>query len=251
MFNPLDERVSIKDLIVSQIEDAILGKKYLPGSKLPSENELCQMFGVSRTSVREAIQVLQAHGLVVIEKGKGIFVKSISSQSVSNNILKFLEHRIGGDYYFDLIHARQIIEPGLAYLAALNRTEEDLIKLENDIKDITQNEGDAMKHVEFDMSFHMHIAKATQNKLLPLLLNPLHRLMPSAKSKILNKIDETKDAAIVWHTKIFKKIKNQDPEGAEKAMVAHLKLAEKLIEQSTKDSKVTLKKKLKSKQREN
>ena len=105
MFNPLNERVSIKDLIASQIEDAILEKKYLPGSKLPSENELCQMFGVSRTSVREAVQVLQAHGLVAIEKGKGIFVKSISSESVSNNILKFLEHRFEGNYYFDLIHA--------------------------------------------------------------------------------------------------------------------------------------------------
>ncbi len=88
MFNPLDKRVSIKELIASQIEDAIFEKKYLPGSKLPSENELCNMFGVSRTSVREAIQVLQAHGLVSIEKGKGIFVKSISSESVSNNILK-------------------------------------------------------------------------------------------------------------------------------------------------------------------
>lgn len=232
MFNPLDKRVSIKDLIASQIEDAILEKKYLPGSKLPSENELGHMFGVSRTSVREAVQVLQTQGLVTIEKGKGIFVKNISSESVSNNILKFLEHRFEGDYYFDLIHARQIIEPGIAYLAALNRTDEDLIKLENDITDITNNDGDHVKHAEYDMSFHMHIAKATQNKLLPLLLNPIHRLMPSVKTKILSNIDEAKEAAVVWHTKIFEKIKNQDPEGAQNAMVAHLKIAEKHIEQA-------------------
>ena len=190
------------------------------------------MFGVSRTSVREAVQVLQGQGLVSIEKGKGIFVKSISSESVSNNILKFLEHRFEGNYYFDLIHARQIIEPGIAYLAALNRTDEDLIKLEKDINDIATNEGNFEKHGEYDMSFHMHIAKASQNSLLPLLLNPIHRLMPSVKSKILSNVAEAKEAAVIWHTKIFTKIKNQDPEGAQNAMVAHLKIAEKHIEQA-------------------
>lgn len=232
MFNPLDERVSIKEMIAAQIEEAILDKKYLPGSKLPSENELGKMFGVSRTSVREAVQILQTHGLVSIEKGKGIFVKNISSESVSNNILKFLEHRFEGDYYFDLIHARQIIEPGIAYLAALNRTEEDLKRLMQDVKDIKNNDGDVVKHGEYDVAFHMHIAKASQNKLLPLLLKPIHNMMPSVKSKIISDVDEAKQAAIVWHTKIYEKIKNQDPEGAQSAMVAHLKIAEKHIEQA-------------------
>jgi GntR family transcriptional repressor for pyruvate dehydrogenase complex len=230
MFNPLDERVSIKELIAAQIEEAILMKKYLPGSKLPSENELCKMFGVSRTSVREAVQILQTHGLVSIEKGKGIFVKNISSDSVSENILKFLEHRFEGDYYFDLIHARQIIEPGIAYLAALNRTEEDLILLQTDIEDISSNENDPIKHGEYDMAFHMHLALASQNKLLPLLLKPIHKLMPSVKSKILTDVKDAKTAAVIWHTKIFEKIKNQDPEGAKNAMIAHLEIAEKHIE---------------------
>lgn len=232
MFNPLAERVSIKEIIASQIEEAILNKKYLPGSKLPSENELCKMFGVSRTSVREAIQILHIQGLVDIEKGKGIFVKNISSESVTNSILKFLEHRFEGDYYFDLIHARQIIEPGIAYLAAMNRTEDDLKKLQKDIADIESNDGDPIKHGEYDMAFHMHISYASQNKLLPLLLKPIHKLMPSVKSKILTNVDEAKEAAVVWHTKIYKKIKNQDPEGAKNSMIAHLKIAEKHIEKA-------------------
>lgn len=232
MFNPLQERVSIKEIIASQIEEAILEKKYLPGNKLPSENELCKIFGVSRTSVREAIQILQAHGLVEIVKGKGIFVKSISSESVSNSILKFLEHRFEGDYYFDLIHARQIIEPGIAYLAALNRTDEDLKKLAKDIEDIKNNEGDPIKHGEYDMSFHMHLAKASQNKLLPLLLKPVHKLMPGVKSKILTDVAEAKEAAVVWHTKIYNKVKKQDPDGAKSSMIAHLEIAEKHIEQA-------------------
>lgn len=236
MFNPLAERVSIKELIASQIEEAILNKEYLPGSKLPSENELCKMFGVSRTSVREAIQILNVQGLVKIEKGKGIFVKNISSESVSNSILKFLEHRFEGDYYFDLIHARQIIEPGIAYLAAMNRTDEDLVNLKEAIDNIAQNDGDPIKHGEYDMAFHMHLARASKNKLLPLLLKPIHKLMPSVKSKILTDVEEAKEAAVVWHTKIYEKIKNQDPDGARSAMVAHLKIAEKHIEQAVSKS---------------
>lgn len=230
MFNPLEERVSIKELIAAQIEEAILNKKYLPGSKLPSENELGKMFGASRTSVREAVQILHAHGLVSIEKGKGIFVKNISSESVSNNILKFLEHRFEGDYYFDLIHARQIIEPGIAYLSALNRSDDDLKKLAKDIEDIKNNDGDAAKHSEYDTAFHMHLAQSSKNKLLPLLLKPIHKLMPVVKSKILSNVDEAKQSAVVWHTKIYEKVKNQDPEGAKNAMVAHLEIAEKHIE---------------------
>lgn len=230
MFNPLEQRVALKELIASQIEEAILDRKYLPGSKLPSENELCKMFGVSRTSVREAVQILQAHGLVDIEKGKGIFVKNISSESVSDNILKFLELRFEGDYYFDLIHARQIIEPGIAYLAALNRTEEDLQKLKKDIDDIKSNDGDPIKHAEYDMAFHMHISKASKNKLLPLLIKPIHKLMPAVKSKILSDVKDAKNAAVIWHTKIYKMIKIQDPDGAKNMMIAHLELAEKHIE---------------------
>jgi len=229
MFNPLAERISIKEMIAVQIEEAILNKKYLPGSKLPSENELCKMFGVSRTSVREALQILNVQGLVSIEKGRGIFVKNLSSESVSNSILKFFEHRFQGDYFFDLIHARQIIEPGIAYLAALNRTDEDLIKLEKDITDIKNNE-DHIKHGEYDMSFHMHLAYASSNKLLPLLLKPIHRLMPSVKSNIMVNVPDAKEAAVVWHTKIFNNVKNREAEEAKNSMVAHLIIAEKHIE---------------------
>ena len=230
MFNPLAERISIKEVIAAQIEEAILNKKYLPGSKLPSENELCKMFGVSRTSVREATQILSAQGFVSIEKGKGVFVKNLSSESVSNSILRFLEHRFEGDYYFDLIHARQIIEPGIAYLAALNRTDEDLENMEMDILNIKNNDGDANKHAEYDMSFHMHLAQASKNKLLPLLLKPIHKLMPSVKSKIVANVDDAKEAAVVWHTKILNKVKDRDAEGAKNAMIAHLEIAEKHIE---------------------
>ena len=224
VFQAINKKASNKEIIAAQIEESILKKEYLPGSKLPAESELGKIFGVSRTSVREAMQILNMHGLVSIEKGRGIFVRNPSSKVLSNSILKFLEHRIEGDFTLDLIHARQIIEPEIAYLAALNRTEDDVEKMKIDIENIANNE-DMEKHSEYDMSFHMHLAYASKNKIIPLFLKPLHELMPIVKSKILLNVKDAKGAAIIWHTKIFEAVKERNPESAKEMMTAHLKIA--------------------------
>lgn len=229
VFQSINKKLPNKDIIAAQIEESILRKDYLPGSKLPSETELGDIFGVSRTSVREALQILNMHGLVSIEKGRGIFVRYPSSKNISNSIMKFLEHRTEGDYILDLIHARQIIEPGITYLAALNRTDEDLEKLSVDIENIKSND-DFQKHSEYDMSFHSHIAYASKNQILPLLLRPLHLLMPIVKKSIMENIKDAKEAAVIWHTKIYEHVKNQDADGAQEAMNSHLKIAEKHAE---------------------
>ncbi len=229
VFQAISKQVANKDIIAKQIEDSILNKEYLPGSKLPSEAELGSIFGVSRTSIREALQILNLHGLVSIEKGRGVFVKIPSSSNVSTNILKFLEHRVEGDYIFDLIQTRQIFEPGIAYLAALNRTKEDLEKLEKDIYDI-KNNMDIERYSEYNMSFHMHLAYASKNKIIPLLLKPLHKLMPIVKASVLKNVDDPKEAAVIWHTKIFENVRDQNAVGAQETMIAHLKIAVKHAE---------------------
>lgn len=225
VFQPISKKVLNKELIAEQIEKSIKNKEYLPGSKLPAETELAEIFGVSRTSVREALQILSIHGLVSIEKGRGIFVQNPSSKNVSNSILKFLEHRVDGDYTLDIIHARQIIEPEIAYLAASNRSEEDIEKLGIDIENI-RNNTDIQKHSQYDMSFHMHLAFASKNKIIPLFLKPLHQLMPIIKTKILSNVKDAKEAAIIWHSKIYEAVKDKDPDLAKEMMIAHLKIAE-------------------------
>lgn len=229
VFTQLGNRDSISGTIAAEIEKAILNKKFPPGSKLPTEAELCDQFGVSRTSVREALQILNTHGFVSIEKGKGIFVKNLSSDSVTNSILKFLEHRFDGDYVYDLIHARQIIEPGIAFAAALKRTDDDLELLAGDIESIKSNVGGHELHSKYDTSFHMHLAHASKNKLMPLLLKPIHKLMPLVKSNVLSSVEGAKESAVIWHTKIYEAVKAQDAKGAEQAMIGHLKIAEEHI----------------------
>ena len=139
IFSNIVDRTSLSHKVASKIEEAILSRELSLGDKLPSEHELCEQFGVSRTSVREAIKILTTKGIIEAEKGKGAFVKNLSSQSVMDGILKFYQQRSDGEYPMDLTHARLAIEPSIAYFAALNRTEEDLQKLKEHFKLMQEN----------------------------------------------------------------------------------------------------------------
>ncbi|MCF8261176.1 MAG: FadR family transcriptional regulator [Melioribacteraceae bacterium] len=227
MFNSVGERLPIKQLIATQIEDAILSKKFTPGQKLPSENELCIQFSVSRTSVREALQILGAHGLITVEKGKGIFVNKITSESVVNPLEKYLRHSLDRNYVFDLVHARQILEPSIAREAAISHDLEDIKLLDEDIKNLEQKNLNYKQLATIDMDFHNHLAMATKNTVVPLLLKPLHRLLPQIKSTVYATVDEARESAIKWHSKILTAVKDRDQEASYNFMVEHLKIAEK------------------------
>lgn len=226
MFTKVDERIPIKDIIVSQIEDAILTKKYLPGSKLPTENELCRQFNVSRTSVREALQVLTARGLISVEKGKGIFVNKLSAETVSNPLKKLLQLKLDRNYVLDLTHARQILEPAIAREAAKNRTDNDIQILENDFVELKNCLGDFDELASLDMLFHLDLAKATHNLIVPLLIQPIHSLLPEIKPYVYAKVEDSKEAALIWHRKILDAIINKDEDTAYNEMLEHLKIAE-------------------------
>ena len=226
IFSSISDRTSLSQKVAIKIDEAILNKELSLGDKLPSEHELCEQFGVSRTSVREAIRILTTQGIVEVEKGRGIFVKNLSSKSVTDGILKFYQHRLDGGYAIDLMHTRQAIEPSIVYYAALNRTNDDLLILEKDLKQIEANSTNSEMNVIYDMAFHVNLAQASKNKIFVLMLKPLLQLIPPLKFDVISKIDEAPDVATLWHKKIFQAVKDQDAESAKNAMIEHLRIAE-------------------------
>jgi GntR family transcriptional repressor for pyruvate dehydrogenase complex len=231
MFIPVEKRKLLSNVVESQIEDSIRKKMFVPGEKLPSESQLCQQFNVSRTAVREALRMLSARGMISIEKGKGIFVCNISAETVMNPIRLYLEMKQERDYVFDLVHARQIIEPPIAASAALHHTEEDAEKLKKDQDDLERSTGDYKELSRLDMRFHLDIAKASENSIIPLILDPIHRLIPPIKSSVYATVVDAKQSAVEWHRKILVAILQRDAEGARAAMERHLEIAEKHAEQ--------------------
>jgi GntR family transcriptional regulator, transcriptional repressor for pyruvate dehydrogenase complex len=240
MFSPVGTRESLSNIVSAEIEKAIISREYPPGSKLPSENELCRQFGVSRTSVREALRSLNAHGMINIIKGKGVFVKDINTATVTDPLQKYLRLKLDRNYVMDLVHARQIIEPGIAYYASLNRTKEDLVQLENDLATLDDCEEGVVEFARLDMSFHLHLANASQNSVIPLILDPIHRLTPELTS-VYAAVSNAKQIAQEWHKKILKAVINKEAEKARKFMIEHLKIAEIHAEKMLEAQQKTLK----------
>jgi GntR family transcriptional repressor for pyruvate dehydrogenase complex len=188
--------------------------------------ELGKQFNVSRTSVREAVQILSARGLVTVEKGRGIYVNKITSNSVIDPLKNFLKLELDEDSAMDLTHARQVLEPAIASEAAKNRNEEDLRILNDDIEALEKCKGSFEELAALDMQFHLDLAKATHNIIIPLLIQPIHSLLPRIKPYVYANVDDSKDSALVWHKKILNAIVNQDQETAYQEMIEHLKIAE-------------------------
>jgi GntR family transcriptional repressor for pyruvate dehydrogenase complex len=227
MFAPVGQKNLLSKMVESQIEDAIRSKVLLPGEKISSEQELCRQFKVSRTAVREALRMLSARGLVSIEKGRGIFIQSPSAETVTDPIHLYLQMQGEKNYILDVVHARQIIEPQIAASAAEYHTDEDAEKLKKDFQDLVSSEGDYNELSRLDMLFHLDIAKASENSLIPLILEPIQRLAPRIKSSVYATVADAKQSAIEWHERILEAILRHDSEGARTAMMRHLEIAER------------------------
>jgi len=237
LFSPLADRTLLSKSVEDIIGQAIQDKKLKAGTKLPSELKLCEQFGVSRTVIREALRVLHSRGLISISKGKGMFVREFSGESASGPLQFFLRMNFERSHVMDIVHARQILEPAVAELASVHRTEDDVERLSDDIQLLKECRSDAVELSTIDTRFHINISKASGNSLMPLLLEPIHRLIPDIKSSVYATVEDAKQAAVQWHQEIFERIVVQDGPGARAAMMQHLKIAEEHAERMLEASK--------------
>lgn len=228
-FNQVGKRELLSKSVEAQIEAAIRAGIYLPGAKLPTEFEMCEQFGVSRTAIREALRMLSARNLVTIEKGRGVFVNRPTAESVTSPLELYLSLN-QANVAIDVVHARQIIEPPVAATAALHRSDDDLEILAANIQALKGgDEDDHELLTNLDMEFHLDIARATTNVVVPLILEPIHLLMPTIKKAVYDEIADARASAIEWHGRIFDAIKRSDADGAFEAMTRHLKIAEEHV----------------------
>ncbi|MDR3715077.1 MAG: FadR/GntR family transcriptional regulator [Puia sp.] len=232
-FQKIGSEKLLSGRIEESIESAIRKKQYLAGQKLPTEGELCKLFSVSRTVVREAFRRLSARGLVVIRQGSGAYVNEISSESAIDSINLYLELTDDGNMIFDIIRARQLFEPEIAGLAALYRTTGELEELAGNMEELRNCPlDDIEKETEIDSRFHILIAKATHNTVVSLLMRPVFDSMPRFKRSIFakNKIDDRqaeKRRLIQFHEDIYQAINSGDSREAAYAMQTHIKRSER------------------------
>lgn len=228
MFAPLGIKKSLTQMIEYELTEAIRAGKYLPGSKLPTENELCELFVVSRTAVREAIKKMSARGIVQVKRGSGVYVSEMSIKNASETLNLFFELSSDKNVIQQTINTRLILEPALASQAAINRTDVQIQSLVDNIKMTKSCDiNDTDKEAELDNDFHKTILSIANNQVLDLLLNPIFHLMPKFKTGVYAKPQEgelvkKKQIMLTHHENILDAIIKQDEQMANKAMYNHI-----------------------------
>jgi GntR family transcriptional repressor for pyruvate dehydrogenase complex len=227
-FKLLKQSKKLSKEIEKQIEDSIRNKILLPGDELASENELCNVFGVSRTAIREAIHMLGTRGLVTTKRGKKTVINEYHEALNLSPIQFYLECNLDDKLIQHWINIRATLEPTLARLAALNRTDEDIAHLK-DIVNKLDLEEDKKLLATLDKNFHSSIAEATKNPIISIIMRPIYDMMPKIKTIIINRSPASAKHTNEEHQKIYKCIANKDEDGAFLSMVEHMDSATKHV----------------------
>lgn len=228
MFTPLGPNKSLTQRVEYELTEAIRAGKYLPGNKIPTENELCEVFQVSRTSIREAVKKLSARGIVDVKQGSGVYVSEMSIKSASEILNLFFELSSDKNIILQTINTRLILEPTIASEAAINRNDHHLELLKKNMIEMRKCDlEDKKREAELDNDFHRILLSIVNNKVLELLLSPIFNLIPKFKTAvyakpIAGKMIKAKDIMLDHHENILQAIINRDSKKAIEAMRNHI-----------------------------
>lgn len=158
----------VQGRLIEGLGRAIVGGRYAPGDLLPREAELIEEYGVSRTSLREAMKVLAAKGLIEIRQKAGTRVRDESLWNAFDTDLLawYTEEGKGEAIIRDLVELRQILEPSAARLAASRATMADLKRIDQAHQAMAESVRDPARYADSDVAFHMAIFSASHNVLL-------------------------------------------------------------------------------------
>ena len=217
------------ELIVGVARDAQFGpnaireKKLTVGSKLPTEREMCESFGVSRTALREALRRLSARGLINIHKGSGMYVSEIKIEDAIKTLDLYYDLKFDKNLLSQIIEVRYIFEPEIAKLAASSRTKKDLDELAGNLTRFEECDPDnTQMEADLDNHFHLIISKATLNPIVQITMEPIYSLLPRMRNYIYGNIEGEKSITLKFHREILDAIRKQDEKMAYVIMKDHL-----------------------------
>jgi GntR family transcriptional repressor for pyruvate dehydrogenase complex len=232
----------LSDVITEQLESMIIDGRLLAGQQLPPERELAERFAVSRPSLREAIQNLEARGLLLRKQGGGTFVKRNLTASVTDPLMALIAQR--PETQFDLLEFRHALEGMAAYYAALRGQPDDQEKLSQSLHKISELTQLVDKTAESEalVDFYMTMALASQNLVLG---HVMRSLKPMLQDNIKANLEMLATGNVVTGTiqkqreNIVAAIKARDPEAARQASNEHLAFIEDtLLEINRQDTRI-------------
>lgn len=210
------------DVFAKVLRERILAHEFPPGMALPPERDLAVQAGMSRTTVRSALKILEAQGLVRIKPGRagGTFVREPRSDTVMESIDILIRGRriaLG-----PLLEVREAFEPSCARLAARNRTDADLRALRNDVAQMEAAEP-LDEFLVSNIAWHEHVAVAGHNELLHAFMSAMSNAIYDATVRTQFFIDEEiRSLTLRAHRAVLEAIESQNEEQAVRRMARHV-----------------------------
>lgn len=199
--------------------EMILSSGLSPGERLPPERELCERLGVSRTVVREALNLLEARGLVSIEHGRGAVVSGGDVRAVRETLGLLL--RVHPGTLWELLEVRKVLEVEIAGLAAERAGPEDVEAMRAEIEKMRATIEKPEGYVDADVAFHALLARAARNGVLLTMLDPVVDLLRESR-RVSAARPGNAERALVEHERILERVEDKDAEGARREMRVHI-----------------------------
>lgn len=215
-------------LIARRIKQLICQQGLKPGTRLPAERQLAQEFGVSRSSLREAIRTLIGEGVLYSQRGGGTWLCDESARWSEERIVQPLKMLVADDpdYHNDILEARHAIEGSTAWYAALRATPADKERLQSCFDAIQQQESVSAEMAnQADVRFHLAIAEASHNVVL---LQTMRGFFDLLQSSVAHSRERMYTVPTIFsrlteqHEELLDAILASDPDRARKAAQHHL-----------------------------
>ena len=224
----------VSDILIQRLGDLIIGGHYSPGQKLPPERELAQQFGTSRSSLRSALDALELQGYINRVQGGGNYVSEKVEKAVVDPLLDLLIDK--EEFKYDLLEYRHALEEACCYLAAERATEEDKENIQaayNNWVSSFENKLSAKEEAEADLAFHLAIAEASHNLVLPhAMRNSLSLVKHSVTTNLEHLEDGGHQRMLDQHKEMLDAILAGDPERARSAVRYHLEFVKDELEKN-------------------
>jgi GntR family transcriptional repressor for pyruvate dehydrogenase complex len=211
--------------VARQLEQHIV-EELKPGDLLPSERELVQMLGVSRSSVRDAIRALELMGLLEPRQGIGTVVCRTAAAALANPLAAALVEK--RKMIADLLDVRRMIEPSLAGRAALHVSRDEIAAIEEILARQEASVTRGQLGIEEDSEFHYAIALASDNIAVLKVVDVLMDLLRETRERSLQ-VERRQEKSLAGHRRILSALKRGDASAAEVAMRRHLQEIEDVV----------------------
>ncbi|UCH23167.1 MAG: FadR family transcriptional regulator [Deltaproteobacteria bacterium] len=236
LFNPI-KTSKISDEVYKQIVSLIGNGQLKPGDKIPSEREMASELGISRQSIREALNRAEVMGLIQVRQGEGSFILSSVREPLKPPLTVIIEKE--AERIFEFLEIRKLIEGWCAEKAALEATGEELEDMKRILNKMKKVVSKDKQWEELDLELHFSIAKATHNIIAIHIMDAL-RVNFSLFFRFTKSMPSSERLDVLWqhHNEIIDAITRKDSKQAKQKIIDHLNFIEEKIKKIWERSRI-------------